>query len=143
MTRKRRFFIFFASAGAMLLFLLFSLSVRQDDPLKKWSQWLPGNKVKAMILDRENATGDVLAKNIIYSDSAKLSLEKFNISELEVRHGLREAEVVFSHELTAARENPKKYYLEFELLKTAYFAQIAVQQQYSEVLLFGKIPSEK
>lgn len=137
MTRRRRFFIFFASAGIMSLFLFFSLSVRQDDPIKKWTQWLPANKVKSMILDRHTATGEMLAKNIIYTDVAKNSLKELNITELEVRHGLNEADVIFSHDLTKSRAKPKQYYLSFEYLNKQYFAVIAVTEKYSNILQLG------
>lgn len=122
----------------MSLFLVFSLSVRQDDPIKKWTQWLPSNKVKSMILDRYDATGGTLAKNIIYTEKAKNSLIELNISELEVRHALQDADVEFSNDLTKARENPKQYYLSFEYLKENYFAVIAVNETYSEVIQLGK-----
>ena len=121
----------------MFLFLLFSLSVRQDNPIKKWTQWLPGNKVKAMILDRYEATGGTLPKNIIYSEEAKLSLTELQLTELEVRHALNDADVNFSHEWTKAREKPKQYYLSFEYLKKEYFAVIAVNEKYSNVLKLG------
>ena len=96
MDRKRRFFIFFASAGLMCIFIYFTLAVRPDDPLGKWGQWLPSNKVKAMILDRETATGKV-PKKINYSEQAKKVMNELHVSELEVSHNLRAASVKFSH----------------------------------------------
>jgi hypothetical protein len=138
MNRKRRFFIFFASATLMSFFIYFSLAVRQDDPLKKWGQWMPSNKVKAMILDRETASGTV-PRVIDFTEGAKTKMNSLNISELEVQHGLRDADVKFSHEKTKPRENPKKYYLTEEINKTPYFVVVEVSRQYSTVIEFGAL----
>ncbi len=139
MTKRRRFFIFFASAGLMSLFLLFSLSVRPDDPLKKWSQWLPSNKVKTMIMDRELATGTVVAKEMRYTEEALAVMECEQLSKLEVRHNLRDAEIFFSHEKTNAQATPKLYYLEETIHDKAYFAVVAATQNYSKVVEFGSL----
>jgi len=138
MNRKRRFFIFFASATLMSFFIYFSLAVRQDDPLKKWGQWMPSNKVKAMILDRETASGTV-PRIIDFSEEAKYKMNVLNISELEVQHGLRDADVKFSHEKTKPRENPKKYYLTEKINKNSYFVVVEVSRQYSTVIEFGAL----
>ncbi|MFT6715480.1 MAG: hypothetical protein ACJA0Q_000107 [Saprospiraceae bacterium] len=138
MNRKRRFFIFFASAGLMCFFIYFTLAVRQDDPLKKWGQWMPGNKVKAMILDRETASG-TLPKRIYYNDQVKEKMERLNISALEIQHNLRDANVEFSHEKTKPRETPKRYYLIETINKTPYFVVVEVSKQHSTVIEFGKL----
>ncbi len=138
MDRKRRFFIFFASAGLMCIFIYFTLAVRPDDPLGKWGQWLPSNKVKAMILDRETATGKV-PKKINYSEQAKKVMNELHVSELEVSHNLRAASVKFSHEKTKPRETPKVYYLVEKINKISYFVVVQVYRQYSTISEFGKI----
>ena len=120
----------------MCFFIYFTLSMRPDNPLKKWGQWFPSNKVKAMILDRETATG-VVPRKIYYSDSAKANMIALNISELEVRHNLRDAEVVFSHDKTKPREKPKKYYLIETINKKPFFVVVEVSRQYSTVAEFG------
>lgn len=139
MSQRKRFFIFFASAVLMFLFLYFSLSVREDQPLKKWGQWLPGNKVKSLILDRYTATGQVIAKNILFSDAAKLNVKKAALTELEVKHALRDADVEFSHPKTQARKKPKTYYLEVEILEKMYGTVIEVDDLQSYVLEFAPI----
>lgn len=141
MSKRRRFFIFFASAGLMCFFIYFSLSVRPDDPLKKWGQWLPSNKVKAMILDRETATG-IVPRQVLYNDQAKKTMECLNVSELEVYHHLRDASVKFSHEKTKVRQKPKTYYLTEEINKKEYFVVVAVTQKYSTVTEFGMLTPE-
>lgn len=123
----------------MSLFIFFSLSVRPDDPLKKWSQWFPSNKVKAMVLDREVATGETVPKNIIYSDAASESLKCLSISELEVRHHLRDGDVQFSHEKTKTREKPKKYYIEETINKKQYFVVVEINQTHSFITEFGGV----
>ena len=142
MTKRRRFFTFFASAGLMSLFLLFSLSVRPDDPLKKWAQWLPSNKVKAMIMDRQLATGTIVAKEMRYSEEALAIIECSNLSKLEVRHNLRDADIFFTHEKTNAQATPKLYYLEETIHGKNYFAVIAATQNYSKVVEFGSLDLE-
>jgi hypothetical protein len=137
MNRKRRFFIFFASAGLMCIFIYFTLAVRPDDPLGKWGEWFPSNKVKAMILDRETATG-VVPRRIYYSEEAKEIMSELNISELEVNHNLRDADVKFSHKKTLPRANPKVYYLVETINKVPYYVVVEVSKQYSTVAEFGK-----
>jgi len=142
MNKKRRFFIFFSSAGLMSLLIYFTLAVRTDDPLKKWGQWFPGNKVKAMILDRETASGTVPRK-IYYSKIAERKMECLNISALEVLHNLRDADVEFSHKKTKPREKPKKYYLTESINKQKYYVLVEVSRQYSTVADFGKVENSK
>lgn len=122
------------------MFIYFTLAVRPDNPLKKWGQWFPGNKVKAMILDRETAAGSV-PRRIYYSDQAKAKMDCLNISELEVQHNLRDAAVKFSHEKTKPREDPKKYYLTETINKVSYFVVVEVSKQYSTVAEFGILES--
>ena len=64
MTRGRRFFIFFSSAGIMSAFLLFTLSVRQDKPLKKYLSWLPNPKVISMLTEIRNAQNKTYPKKL-------------------------------------------------------------------------------
>jgi hypothetical protein len=141
MNKKRRFFIFFASAGIMCFFIYFTLAVRPDNPLKKWGQWLPNNKVITMILDRETAAGSV-PRRIYYSDAAKVKMDCHNISELELLHNLRNGDVEFSHEKTKPRENPKKYYVIETINKADYYVVVGVSKQYSTVLEFGKLDDD-
>ena len=123
----------------MFFFLFFTLSVREDQPLKKWSQWLPGNKVKSMILDRYTADGKTVNKNILFSDSTKIALKKLGLTELEVKFNLRDADVKFFHDKTQARKNPKTYYLTEEINQLNYYTVIEVEQSHSYVIEFGKL----
>jgi hypothetical protein len=122
----------------MSFFIYFTLAVRTDDPLKKWGQWFPGNKVKAMILDRETASGTVPRK-IYYSEVAEKKMKCLNISTLEVQYNLRSADVEFSHDKTKPREKPKKYYLTESINKEKYYILVEVSRQYSTIADFGKV----
>lgn len=122
----------------MFLFLLFTLSVREDKPLKKWLEWLPENKVKSMILDRQTFAGQVLPKAIIYSNSALIQLNNLGLSEMEVRYSLSDAEVCFSHVKTKARSTPKEYYLISSINRKEYYFLIAVHSQYSMIIELGE-----
>ena len=73
MTRGKRFFIFFSSAGIMTALLLFTLSVREDKPLETYMAWTPNNKVISMITERITAQNKVYPKRI---DFISADLEK-------------------------------------------------------------------
>ena len=74
MTKGRRFFIFFSSAGMMTAFLFFTLSVREDKPLEKYSEWFPNDRVISMITEMRNAQNKVYPKRIDFIDSAAIAL---------------------------------------------------------------------
>lgn len=139
MTRKRRFFIYFASFGMMSAFLLFTLSVRPDQPLKRWASWLPENKVIAMILELPSVTEKPLPKEVRFSDDALTSMKTEGITELEVYHNIREADVDFSHEKTKARATPKEYYLTEEINRSSYYIVVKLFPKYSEIIEFGSV----
>ena len=137
MSRRRRFFIFFASAGLMSAFIFFSLSVREDRPLDKWLQWLPENKIKAMILDQPLADGKMIPRAFEYTASADSAIAENGITRMEVRHYLRAGDVVLSHEKSLPRNTPKQYYIEEEINHKRFFVVIEVHRNYSLVTEFG------
>ncbi len=139
MNKRKRFFIFFTAAGIMFFFLYFTLSVREDQPLKKWGMWLPENKVISMIMDRYTADGNIVNKNILFSDPAKIAVKNAGLTELEVKHNLRDADVHFFHDKTQARKKPKTYYLTEEINQQEYSVLIEVTETHSYVTEFGKL----
>ena len=90
MTKGRRFFIFFSSAGIMSAFLFFTLSVRQDKPLKKYLSWVPNPKVISMLTEIRNAQNKTYPKRIEFVDSALTALNALELTKLEVKHALRD-----------------------------------------------------
>lgn len=139
MTKGRRFFIFFSSAGIMTLFLIFTLSVREDKPLKKYMEWLPNNRVLSMILERTDAQNKVYPKHIEFLDSANQAIQTHNVTELEVIHALKDGDVEFSHDRTKPRINPKEYYILIEINGEEYYTLARVFTGRSEIFQFGKV----
>ena len=137
MTKGRRFFIFFSSAGIMTFFLFFTLASRSDKPLEKYMQWTPNQKVISNILERTNPKNEVFPKRVDLLESTKQKVEKLNVTELEVLHSLREGDVEFFHKLTLPRQKPKQYYILIEIGDIEYFALIKVHQNYSDIIDFG------
>lgn len=139
MTKGRRFFIFFSSAGIMTLFLIFTLSVREDKPLEKYSEWLPNNRVISMILERKGAQNKVYPKQIEFLDSAIQAADKYGITQLEITHALKEGDVEFSHARSKPRQNPKEYYVLLEINGEEYFTLARIFTGRSELFQFGKV----
>jgi hypothetical protein len=121
MTKGRRFFVFFSSAGIMSAFLLFTLSVRSDKPLEKYLSWLPNSKVISMLTEIRNAQNKTYPKRIEFVDSASLALDLLQLTELEVKHALRDGDVEFMHDLTKARNKPKQYFVLLEINDFEYY----------------------
>lgn len=138
MDRKRRFFIFLSSAGLMSIFLLFTLSFRQDNPLKAWFAWLPEPRVISMITEHVSADGERRPKVISFSDDAKKALDEYSLTELEVIHSIRDADVLFSHDSTLVNENPKKYVVQIEVDLTPYYLQVQLEKRYTLVNYLSK-----
>ncbi|MBL57293.1 MAG: hypothetical protein CMP61_08900 [Flavobacteriales bacterium] len=141
MTRGRRFFIFFSSAGIMTFFLLFTLSLRKDKPLEKYMSWLPNNKVISMVLEWRNAVNETYPKKIIFLEKAQDELEKLKLTQLEVTHALKDGDVEFMHDLTLPRQTPKQYYILIEINEIEYYTLVHVFPGKSEIIDFG-IPSD-
>lgn len=138
MTKGRRFFIFFSSAGIMTLFLIFTLSVREDKPLDKYMEWLPNNRVLSMILERTDAQNKVYPKHVEFLDSTVNAIDEFGITQLEVLHALKEGNVEFSHDRTKPRQSPKEYYVLVEINDIEYFVMARVFVGRSEIFEIGK-----
>lgn len=137
MTKGRRFFIFFSSAGIMTFFLLFTLTVREDKPLQKYMSWLPNNKVLSMVLEWKNAVNEFYPKKIIFLEKAKSGLDKYKLTELEVTHALKDGNVEFMHDLTLPRQKPKQYYILIEINDIEYFTLVHVFKRRSEIIDFN------
>ncbi len=138
MTKGRRFFIFFSSAGIMTLFLIFTLSVREDKPLDKYMEWLPNNRVLSMILERTDAQNKVYPKHVEFLDSTVNAIDEFGITQLEVLHALKDGNVEFSHDRTKPRQSPKEYYVLVEINDIEYFVMARVFVGRSEIFEIGK-----
>lgn len=139
MTKGRRFFIFFSSAGIMTAFLLFTLSVRQDKPLEKYMDWFPNDRVISMITERTNAQNKVFPKRVDFIGSAVTALETFELTKLEVLHALKDGDVEFSHDRTKPRETPRQYYVIIQINDVEYALIAKVQTGYSEISELMKI----
>lgn len=139
MTKGRRFFIFFSSAGIMTFFLFFTLSARSDKPFEKYMQWTPNQKVLSNILERTNPKNEVFPKRVDLLESTKQKVEKLNVTELEVLHSLREGDVEFFHDLTLPRQKPKQYYILIEIGEIEYFVLTKVHHNYSDIIDFGLV----
>ncbi len=139
MTKGRRFFIFFSSAGIMTLFLIFTLSVREDKPLDKYMEWLPNNRVLSMILERTDAQNKVYPKHVEFLDSTVNAIDEFGITQLEILHALKDGNVEFSHDRTKPRQSPKEYYVLLEINDIEYFVMARVFVGRSEIFEIGKV----
>ena len=60
----------------MTFFLLFTLAVREDNPLQKYMSWLPNNRVISMVLEWKNAVNEFYPKKIVFLEKAKSELKK-------------------------------------------------------------------
>jgi hypothetical protein len=105
----------------MSAFLLFTLSVRSDKPLEKYLSWLPNSKVISMLTEIRNAQNKTYPKRIEFVDSASLALDLLQLTELEVKHALRDGDVEFMHDLTKARNKPKQYFVLLEINDFEYY----------------------
>ena len=142
MTRGRRFFVFFTSAGIMSAFLLFTLSVRKDKPLEKYLSWLPNSKVISMLTEIRNAQNKTYPKRIEFVDSASLALDLLQLTELEVKHALRDGDVAFMNDLTKARAKPKQYYVYIEINDFEYYIIARSYIGRTEIFQLGKIEED-
>jgi len=137
MTKSKRFFIFFASAGVMSFFLFFTLSVREDKPLEKYTDWMPGNRVVSMMLSRKGVDGERLAKKIDLLKSVPDSLEANGITRLELLHALKSGDVNLFHHLTFPKSQPKTYYVDIEIDDKKYGIVALISTGYTEIVSFG------
>ena len=122
----------------MTLFLIFTLSVREDKPLDKYMEWLPNNRVLSMILERTDAQNKVYPKHVEFLDSTVNAIDEFGITQLEVLHALKEGNVEFSHDRTKPRQSPKEYYVLVEINDIEYFVMARVFVGRSEIFEIGK-----
>jgi|TARA_B110000261_G_C13054427_1_gene345582 hypothetical protein len=141
MTKSKRFFIFFSSAGVMSFFLFFTLSVREDKPLDKYTDWMPGNRVISMMLSRKGVDGERLAKQIDLLKAVPDSLEANGITRLELLHALKSGDVNLFHQLTSPKSTPKSYYIDIVVDIGKYGVVALISSGYTEIVYFG-IPVE-
>lgn len=92
-----------------------------------------------MILDHPTASGQILARPFKYSPEADSALSDLKVNKVEVRHYLRDGNVVLSHDKTKPRENPKQYYIEEEINRKDYFVVVAIYPSYTLVKEFGAL----
>lgn len=121
----------------MTIFLLFTLSVREDKPLQKYMSWLPNNKVLSMVLEWKNAMHESFPKRIEFLDMAQEGLKKHKLTELEITHALKDGDVEFMHDLTLPRQNPKQYYILIEINDVEYYTLVQVFKGRSEIIELG------
>lgn len=138
MERKKRFFLFFSSAGLMTVFIIFTLSFRDDNPLEAWLGWLPERRVLTMVNEHVLADGKRKPKAIEYSPIAECALKAYNLSPLEISHALKKGDVFFRHDSTFVQEKPKKYVLEIEVDFQPYFVQVHIERAYTLVNYLSK-----
>lgn len=139
MTKGRRFFIFFSSAGMMTAFLFFTLSVREDKPLEKYSEWFPNDRVISMITEMRNAQNKVYPKRIDFIDSAAIALNSLKLTKLEVLHALKDGDVEFRHNLSKPRQRPKQYYILIEINDSEYSLLAKIHPSYSEIVQIKRV----
>jgi hypothetical protein len=126
MTRKRRFFIFFMSAGLMSILLFISLLFRNDDPLNNTAvSWLPENRVKGFILAKEN--------KLDFTDSVECLIECHQLSKQIIVDGIADGDVEFSHDLTNVDKSPKTYYISFEAGTKSYYVLVDMMNESSVI----------
>ncbi|MCX6180672.1 MAG: hypothetical protein NT150_01915 [Bacteroidetes bacterium] len=116
MTRKRRFTIFFLSAGFMSVFILFSLSGRQDGNIPKMVKNLfPASRAKEALLNTE-------VQEIIISTQALCHLKCFGITDNQLRDALQDnGDVDLMNDKTDVHKNPKVYFIEVEIGSKTYY----------------------
>lgn len=139
MTKKRRFFIFFSSFGIMTLFLIFTLAQRSDNPFQKYMEWTPNNKVISMILERKGVNNESYPKKIYINNNVLSSLKGLNLTELDLKHAIKNGDVEFSHDSTFAQAKPKQYYILLDINEETYFTIVKIKSQYSTITNFGKV----
>lgn len=126
MTRKRRFFIFFMSAGLMSILLFISLLFRNDDPLHNTAvSWLPENRVKGFILAKEN--------KLDFTDSVECLINCHQLSKQGVVDGIADGDVEFSHDFTNVDKAPKTYYISFEAGTKSYYVLVDMMNERSVI----------
>lgn len=102
-------------------------------------EWTPNNKVISMILERRTADNKTYPKRIDLLENVKVKLKENNLTELDLKHALKDGDVEFSHDSTFARKKPKQYYILIDINEQPYFTIVQVKNQYSEIVNFGKI----
>jgi len=137
MKKSKRFFIFFSSAGIMSFFLFFTLSVREDKPLDKYTDWMPGNRVLSLMLERKNPDGKSMAKKIDLLEPVPDSLKSNGITRLELLHALKNGDVQLFHQLSQPRAKPKTYYLDIEINGKSFGIVALINTGYTEIVSFG------
>jgi hypothetical protein len=137
MKKSKRFFIFFSSAGIMSFFLFFTLSVREDKPLDKYTDWMPGNRVLSTMLERKNPNGKSQSKKIDLVEAVPDSLKASGITRLELLHALKKGDVQLFHQLTHPRAKPKTYYVDIEINDRSFGIVALITTGYTEIISFG------
>lgn len=122
----------------MSLFLLFTLSVRQDKPFEKYMEWTPGNRVVSLVTEMKDAEGNARSKSIELIEGVQDSLTAHSISKGELIHSIHSADVEFFHQLTLPRQRPKQYYVLVNILDKEYGVLIHTNDRYTEIVSFGQ-----
>ena len=134
MTRKRRFIIFFSSAAFMATIIVFSLMLREDDPLNNNAvSWLPGNRVKAAILESKFSL----------SDSVQCLATCHKTSEKQIIAAIHDGDVEFNSDRTNVHKSPKTYYIEMPLNRKVYFALVDMYHSSTVVRDLGIVDENK
>tara|TARA_B110000211_G_C14078295_1_gene553226 strand:- start:940 stop:1416 length:477 start_codon:yes stop_codon:yes gene_type:complete len=121
----------------MSFFLLFTLSVREDKPLDKYTDWMPGNRVLSLMLERKNPDGKSIPKKIDLLKAVPDSLESNGITRLELLHALKKGDVQLFHHLTHPRAKPKSYYIDIEINDKSFGIIAVISTGYTEIVSFG------
>lgn len=121
----------------MSFFLFFTLSVREDKPLDKYTQWTPGNRVLTMMLSRKGVDGELISKKIDLGDSVLSSLAAEGITKLELLHALKNGDVRLFHHLTFPRAKPKTYYIDVEIDDRNFGVIAEISTGFTEISAFG------
>ena len=83
-----------------------------------------------------------IQKKIQFVDSASTALKNLDITELEVKHALRDGDVEFMHDLTKARATPKQYYVLIEINDFEYYIVARSYIGRTEIFQLGKIDED-
>ena len=92
-----------------------------------------------MILDQPLADGKVIPRAFEFTAAADSSIQANGVTQMEVRHYLREGDVVLSHPKSFPRNTPKQYYITQEINRGNYFVVVEVHKNYSLVTEFGPL----
>lgn len=138
MSTRRRFFIFGMSTLLMSVFIYFTLNSREDKPLDKWVQWMPSNRVVAMLTSIELADGKTIQKPLQLDSNLTKTIQCYGITELEISRALPKADVYFSHDLTKPRQKNKQYVISSEINLEEYYFLAEIRNSHTFIKKISK-----